>query len=86
MGTVAVDNLHRLRDRAETLLSNREKEVLVLVASGCDGPAICKLLGIAVPTMKNTKYKIANKLGCHQAALWTHYAISHRFVKLRRFD
>jgi two-component system, NarL family, nitrate/nitrite response regulator NarL len=55
--------LRPLADRAEPLLSAREREVLVLVAEGHDNRAIATRLAISPATVKSHLVRIYGKLG-----------------------
>lgn len=56
-------------------LSEREREVLVLIASGKSSREIASQLGIAFKTVTTHRYKIQQKLHLHKVADLTRAAI-----------
>ncbi len=56
-------------------LTRREIEVLKLVAEGYTSPRIAKLLGISPKTVDKHRANLMKKLGLHNAAALTAYAI-----------
>ena len=67
---------------AQTELSDRELDVLRLIAMGWDNAAIADELGIAVGTVKNHVVAIYSKLGVHsrvEAVIW---ALREGLVKI----
>ena len=58
------------------LLTNREREVLQLIAEGHTNKDIGKLLHISVKTVQAHRGNVMEKLGLHSAAELTRYAIS----------
>ncbi len=63
-------------------LSDREREVLVLIAEGHGNKAIANRLGIGVRTIETHRERIMRKLGIHSIAGLTRYAIANEMVKL----
>jgi len=58
-------------------LTERERQLLALVASGKTGKQIAAMLGIAVRTARAHREKLAQKLGSSSTAWLTRYAIQH---------
>jgi DNA-binding NarL/FixJ family response regulator len=62
-------------------LTIREKEVLQLVAAGKTNKEISAFLNISVKTVEKYRQQIMDKLGIHDVANLTHYAISKGIIK-----
>ncbi len=77
-GVVVEDYLHRL-SRAEVsatdILTDREREVLQLIAEGQSTKLIAKKLHISAKTVETHRRQIMNKLNIHTVAELTKYAI-----------
>ena len=58
-------------------LTDRERQVLALVAEGKTGKEIAARLGISVRTARAHRENLARKLGSSSAAWLTRYAIEH---------
>ena len=57
-----------------TVLSSREREIIILFARGKSYPDIAAALGIGVVTVRNAVYRVQNKLGVHskqEIVVWT---------------
>jgi two-component system response regulator NreC len=65
-------------------LSDRETEVLELVAKGYTGPQIAAELGVRVGTVETLRHRIRKKLGLKTRADLTRFAKSSRFRRPRR--
>jgi len=65
-------------------LSERETEVLELVARGYTGPQIAAELGVRVGTVETLRHRIRKKLGLKTRADLTRFAKSSRFRRPRR--
>jgi DNA-binding NarL/FixJ family response regulator len=61
-------------------LTQREREVLALVAQGHSNSAIAGRLGISPKTVDTHRTRLMDKLGLHSRAGLTHYALQHGFV------
>ena len=61
-------------------LSQREREVLQLVAEGQTHKEVAQTLGISVRTAQYHRYNIMKKLGLRTAAELTQYAIKHGII------
>ena len=67
---------------AESPLTNREIEVLKLVAQGLDNPEIADKLVISLPTVRSHVTHILNKLGLSNRTQAVLYALRHNLVSL----
>ena len=63
-------------------LSERERQVLALIAEGKSNKEIAMHLGIGVRTIETHRERIMRKLNVHNAAGLTRFAITHNLVKL----
>ncbi|RME68288.1 MAG: DNA-binding response regulator [Verrucomicrobia bacterium] len=68
--------------RATHPLSNREKQILQLVAEGFSTREIAAKLGLSVRTVDNHRTNIMRKLNLHNVAALTRYAIQHELVSV----
>jgi DNA-binding NarL/FixJ family response regulator len=67
---------------AEALpLTDREKQVLVLIADGNSTKEVAAHLGISYKTADSHRSKIMEKLGVHETATLVRYAIRHNLIK-----
>lgn len=66
------------------ILTNREKEVLQLVAEGQKGSAIAKLLSISPKTVDKHRANLMRKLKLHNVAALTTFAIQNGLVNMER--
>jgi two-component system NarL family response regulator len=81
-GVVAA-SLHRSRGGAERgVLSDREREVLQLLAEGLSSPQIGKRLFIATSTVETHRRSIMHKLDIHSVADLTKWAIREGLTEL----
>ncbi|TVR52476.1 MAG: DNA-binding response regulator [Puniceicoccaceae bacterium] len=69
-------------DRKEIPLSDRERQILQLVAESFSTKEIAARLGISVRTVDNHRTNIMRKLNLHDVAALTRYAIKHDLVAL----
>jgi DNA-binding NarL/FixJ family response regulator len=80
-----VDRYLRGGKRVETrydLLTDREREVLKLLADGLSVKDIGTRLSLSVKTVDVHKTNLMRKLGIHDRAGLIRYAIQHRLVRL----
>jgi two-component system nitrate/nitrite response regulator NarL len=63
-------------------LSEREREVLALIAEGKSNKEIAMLLGIGVRTTETHRERIMRKLSIHSVAGLTKFAIAHGIISL----
>jgi DNA-binding NarL/FixJ family response regulator len=63
-------------------LSQREREVLVMIAGGRANKEIASDLGVSVRTIETHRERIMRKLNLHSVAALTHYAIAQGLVPL----
>jgi DNA-binding CsgD family transcriptional regulator len=66
---------------SDPLLSEREKEILLLVCKGLSTLQITTLLGLSKRTGDSHRANIRAKTGCRNAASLVAYAIRERLVK-----
>ena len=64
-------------------LTNREREVLVLVAEGLSNKEIAMNLNVGVRTVETHRERIMRKLGIHSVAGLTRFAIAKGLITLR---
>lgn len=69
-----------VRERAD-LLTSRETEVLQLIAEGDGNKRIAAELGISIKTVERHRQRLMDKLGIHDVAGLTRYAISKGLVE-----
>ncbi len=65
------------------LLTNREREILQLIAESNSTKEIAKLLKISVKTAENHRTNLMRKLDLHNVAGLTRYAINNGLVEMR---
>ena len=84
-GIVVQDYLNKLttdRSSADTVLTNREREVLQLIAEGKSTKEIAARLGVSVKTIETHRRQIMEKLGIFSIAELTKYAIREGLTSL----
>jgi two-component system nitrate/nitrite response regulator NarL len=72
----------RLRGQDSTSLTDREKEVLTLIAEGLINKQIADRLGIGVRTIETHRERIMRKLSIHTVAGLTKYAIAQGMTSM----
>jgi DNA-binding NarL/FixJ family response regulator len=65
-------------------LTNREREVLTLIADGLSNKEIATRLGVGVRTVETHRERVMRKLDIHSVAGLTRYAISKGWIKLEQ--
>jgi len=65
------------------MLTNREREVLQLIAEGRTSKQIAELLNLSIRTVENHRRQIMSKLGLNSVAALTKYAISEGLTDIR---
>ncbi len=70
------------QENAESSLTEREIEVIKLVAQGLDNPEIAEKLVISLPTVRSHVTNILNKLGLSNRTQAALYALRHNLVTL----
>ena len=86
-GIVVDDYIHRLSKAdfsGSEVLSDREREVLQLMAEGNSTKKIAQKLHISVKTVETHRRQIMNKLDIHTVAELTKYAIRKGLTSLER--
>lgn len=63
-------------------ISQREREVLVMIASGLSNKEIAAKLGVSVRTIETHRERIMRKLNLHSVAALTRFAIAQGLVSL----
>jgi two-component system, NarL family, nitrate/nitrite response regulator NarL len=76
-----VDTSGRAKSGVEEL-SDREREVLSLIADGHSNKAVAQQLGLSVRTVETHRARIMKRLGIRNAAGLTKFAISHGLIML----
>ncbi len=71
------------RGRAEpfSVLSGREREVLLLIAEGLSAKEIAVDLGISPKTVEAHRTNVMRKLGAHKATELVRYALRHGLIE-----
>lgn len=72
----------RKRPTATTALSQRERQVLALIARGLGNREIAQRLGVSPRTIETHRERIMKKLDLHTVAALTRYAIAQGIVPL----
>jgi two-component system response regulator NreC len=84
-GIVVQDYLNKLttdRSSADTVLTNREREVLQLIAEGNSTKEIAARLSVSVKTVETHRRQMMEKLGIFSIAELTKYAIREGLTSL----
>jgi two-component system invasion response regulator UvrY len=71
---------HRAEEALHSTLSNREFEVLTMIASGKTVSQIARELSLSVKTISTNRARILVKMGMKTNAELTHYAIENKLV------
>lgn len=69
--------LSRLKLTEAAHLTDREKQVLELIAAGYPNKGIAAELGISIKTVEKHRQQVMNKLNIHEVAGITRHAVSH---------
>ena len=77
-------NLPPVQRQQTNLLSDREIEVLSLVAQGHINKEIADILNISMPTVVSHRKNITEKLGMKSISALTIYAVMHGYVDINR--
>jgi len=67
---------------ARELLTDRERDVLILIAQGCTVKEVASSLSLAIKTVDTHKYTMMRKLDIHNKAELIKYAIRENLVSL----
>jgi len=62
-------------------ITNREKEILVLIAGGMSGKQIAAKLGIAENTVANHRKSLLKKTGCRNMAELIRFALTNNILQ-----
>ena len=81
---IASQSVHRSLKQAsrDELLTEREREVLVLIAQGCTAKEVASRLSLGIKTVDTHKYKLMRKLDIHNKADLIKYAIRENLIHL----
>jgi DNA-binding NarL/FixJ family response regulator len=79
---IAQGRKQKLPDEGSNALSEREREVLSLIADGFNNKEIASRLGLGVRTVETHRERIMRKLNIHTVAGLTKYAIRRGLIKL----
>lgn len=80
-----IDSIANINESSNTeLLSEREKEVLIQIASGLSNKEIADKLHISIHTVISHRKKITEKTGIKSRSGLTIYAISNKLISLER--
>ena len=77
-------NLPPVQRQQTNLLSDREIEVLSLVAQGHINKEIADILNISMPTVVSHRKNITEKLGMKSISALTIYAVMHGYVDINK--
>jgi len=90
---IATCLLHRWKNRdqpptngAVNSLTDRQKDVVQLIAEGYSNKQMATLLCISVKTVEKHRQSLMDKLNIHQVATLTRYAVSHRVVEAESYN
>lgn len=67
-------------DPKQVELTVLEREILQFIASGKTSKEMCTLLGVNIKTVEKYRQRLMNKLGLHDVASLTRYAVSKGIV------
>lgn len=73
---------HKKPELADNL-TERERQVLCLIAEGSSNKDIAAKLGLSVKTVDNHRCSMMRKLDVHNVAAITRYAVEHRLVTVK---
>jgi len=62
-------------------LTERERQVLQMIAEGKSSRSISETLGLSIKTVESHRSRIMHKLKIHRAAELIRYAVRHRLVR-----
>jgi DNA-binding NarL/FixJ family response regulator len=71
----------QFKSSAATALSRRQTEVLQLIAEGCSGKQIARLLSLSIKTVEKHRQGLMDRLDIHEIATLTRYAVSSGVVE-----
>jgi DNA-binding NarL/FixJ family response regulator len=77
---VIVDSAEKAGHSAMDLLSDREREVLQLIAGGLGNKEMAERLGVSVKTIEYNRKNLQQKLNVHDVAMLTRIAVKHGLV------
>jgi len=71
-----------MKTEVDSLLSTREKEVLVEICNGLTNDEIAEKLFISAQTVKGHRSNLLSKTNCRNSASLVMYAIKNKIVEL----
>ncbi len=80
---ILLDNLsiHDIKELPHTLLSEREYQVMILLASGLKLGEISEKLSLSIKTVSTYRTRLLVKMNLHTNSDLTYYAIKHNLIK-----
>ena len=75
---------NRAPNKMNEHLTTREAEILQLIAEGFANKQIADIIGISIKTVEKHRQAVMDKLGLHEVASLTRYAIQKGIVELKR--
>ena len=77
---------HESQPGAVPPLTNRQKDVIQLIAEGYSNKQMAALLFISIKTVEKHRQALMDKLNIHQVASLTRYAVSQRLVEAESYN
>ena len=71
---------------AGPILTDRQKDVVQLIAEGYSNKQMAALLFISVKTVEKHRQALMDRLNIHQVATLTRYAVSQRLVEAESYN
>lgn len=78
----SLERFKRRTTRSFNTLTEREKEVLALVADGLSNPEVAEQLQLSRLTVQNHRASIRQKLGIHSEADYVKFALAYDLIPL----
>jgi two-component system response regulator NreC len=76
-----LEAFHAQSEQSHNPLTNRERQVLQLIAEGKSTKDVASLLGISVKTAESHRTRLMHKLDIHETASLVRYAVRHGIVQ-----
>ena len=81
MDRIEVDNYASGAEQGADPLTDRERQVLVMIASGSTNRDIAQALGLSPKTVESHRNRIMHKLNVHRAAELIRYAVRRNIIR-----